>query len=95
MAPRWSKDGKRLFYFQAEDLMEVPITPGPPMQFGTARKLFTHKPVGLAIPPLFTEGYDVAGDPERFLMVQAAGDGESGNSIAVVQNWYEEFRQDR
>ena len=37
--------------------------------------------------------YDVSADGERFVIIEdVEGPDDSDNSIHVVQNWYEEFR---
>jgi Tol biopolymer transport system component len=87
--PRWSRDGKELFYIRAGNLVAVPVTAaGDDLSFGQGRILFAL--------PLFVYGdtgfdvgtrYDVAPDG-RFLALVRTRE-ESTEPLAVVQNWAE------
>jgi len=92
--PRWSKDGKELFYLAADGaLMSVQVgsgttwNPGPPVPIVKASdSYFRASIVGRT--------YDVSPDGKRFLRVknpigQAAG---TPASIVVVRNWIEEVK---
>jgi eukaryotic-like serine/threonine-protein kinase len=84
--PRWSSDGRELFYIEGEALMAVPITMVPDLSAGTPERLF-------ALPHLqFGPGdFEVSKDRQRFLVKEPAGDAPPP-VIRVVQNWYSEFR---
>ncbi len=88
--PRWSRDGKELFYVtNGHELMAVPVSWAPEPSFGRAKKLFTHLRLSG-----WVWDYDVHPDG-RFLIVEPAdaeGSDRKAPSIHVVENWYEEFR---
>jgi hypothetical protein len=89
--PRWSRDGKELFYVRSGQLMAVPVgRKGDDLAFGQERVLFRM--------PLFTFGdsgfdaitrYDVAPDG-RFLALLRTD--EAPDPLVVVLNWAEILR---
>ncbi len=91
--PRWSRDGSKLYYSVPtggkDHLTEVDVTLGPPFRLGVYRRLFS--PPGPEVD--FANGFDVAADGKRFLVVQdTSAVGGRPASITVVQNWFAEFR---
>ena len=84
--PRWSSDGRELFYTEGEVLMAVPITMVPDLSAGTPERLFTVVP-----DPEYSQNFEVSQDRQRFLVKEPAGDAPPP-VIRVVQNWYSEFR---
>ena len=90
--PRWAANGQELFYRtgSGNQMMAVDMTTEPTFGAGTPRLLFegvyTRSAGGAAF-------YDVTGDGQRFVMVQA-GEQEAGASqINVVLNWFEELKR--
>jgi serine/threonine protein kinase/Tol biopolymer transport system component len=84
--PRWSSDGRELFYVEGEALMAVPITMVPDLSAGTPERLFT------VVPDLnYSQNFEVSQDRQRFLVKEPGGDA-APPVIRVVQNWYSEFR---
>ena len=85
--PRWSRDGKALYYVKDETLWSVPVETGGDFTAGTPTRLFDH-------PGLLWGGanaqYDVSANGQ-FLAKEDVGSGTQ-SSIRIVQNWYEEFR---
>ena len=86
--PRWSRDGKELFYVQNSTLLAVSVSRDPGFSVSSATRLFEH--------PSLTTGsglprYDVSSDGRRFIVVKPVV-AASEPSIRVVPNWYEEFR---
>jgi eukaryotic-like serine/threonine-protein kinase len=92
--PRWSADGRELYYLQFNALMAVAVESerefvfaAPVRLFGAVQFFFFPGPV--------VRTYDVAPDG-RFLMIQseaATQPDPAPPSIVVVQNWFEELRQ--
>ena len=91
--PRWSLDGRELFYLQGRSMMAIAVETEGEFSFSAPVELFTG--------PYFFDAtsrstsYDVARDG-RFLMIQpqaSAGDAPSPSSIVVVQNWTEELKR--
>jgi Tol biopolymer transport system component len=81
-SPRWSADGKRLFYVTVNgfDLMAVDIDTSKGFQAGTPRRLFT------APPPFINVGWDLTADAKRFVFV-ATPNGARTAPFTVVLNW--------
>lgn len=82
--PRWSRDGKELFYFSGQALMAVPVSLSPTFSFGTPVKLFD-APIASG----YTNESDlwqVAPDGKRFLFLPLAGQ-QPGPALDVIVNW--------
>ena len=85
VTPRWSPDGKELFYLADDTLMVAAITPGPTFQAAAPRVLFRH-----ALPWNYDGNlrFSVMPDGEHFLMLQPAG---APFQIQVTLNWAKEL----
>ena len=93
--PRWSPNGKELFYVEGNRLMVASVESEKGFRHDKSRLLFT-APEGVALqsPPATLETdrlYDVGDDGQRFLAVQTTVE-EEQTAIIVVQNWYAEFK---
>jgi serine/threonine-protein kinase len=89
--PVWARTGRELFYYVAPGtIMAVPIGPGPSLDAGTPRALFTGDyPAQLAHRP-----YDVSPDGQRFLMIKAvSGEAAPPPQLVVVQHVDEELER--
>jgi eukaryotic-like serine/threonine-protein kinase len=79
--PRWSRDGKELFYIATDGkMMAVPIKGGLAFEPGVPIPLFDTRATGFM-------PYDVAPDG-RFLINTMPADATSRSSITVVVNWF-------
>ena len=94
-SPRWSADGRELFYRDGKRMMAVAMTTSPALRAGIPRLLFE----GDFLPESDTNGssnYDLAADG-RFLMTRlvAAGPGSEAPrpQINIVLNWIEELKR--
>jgi Tol biopolymer transport system component/predicted Ser/Thr protein kinase len=85
MYPRWSGDGRELFYRDPEkkQLMAVNVQTTPAFRAGLPHALFA----------LGDVGWDVAPDGKRFLVVKEPQSSVSEAKLQVVMNWFEELRQ--
>jgi len=88
-APRWSPDGKELFYRRGDSFLAATVSTAGSLSVGDARKLFdvragTGRSTNHA-------AYDVAPDGRRFL-VQLLDPRAIPTQIHVVLNWFEELR---
>ena len=87
--PRWSHDGKELFYFTpGETLMAVDVnTAGGTVQLGIPKALF-HASVlgGTGGAPTVAWRWDVSRDGQRFLINTALED-VAASPVTVVLNW--------
>jgi Tol biopolymer transport system component/DNA-binding winged helix-turn-helix (wHTH) protein len=85
---RWARNGRELFYLEAQTLVSVPVRTVPTFEPGRPARLFSH--------PSFTHwvdpNYDVSADGQRILLPETAGTEGSERLIRVVQNWFAEFR---
>jgi Tol biopolymer transport system component len=82
--PRWSRDGKELFYFSGQTLMAVSVNLQPTFSNGAPVALFD-----APIQPGYTSDshrWQIAPDGTRFLMLAAAGR-DQGAPLDVVVNW--------
>jgi hypothetical protein len=79
--PRWSRDGKELYYIAPDrKMMAVPVKIGPSFEPGIAIPLFETRVVGF-LP------YDVSADG-RFLLNTASDVAASTTSpVTIVLNW--------
>jgi len=84
--PRWSRDGRELFYMSGNKMMVVDIKTNPAFQAGKPRALFENNYSGF---------YDVSPDGKRFLMVKPpAGETQAAlTQVTVVLNWFEELHR--
>jgi Tol biopolymer transport system component len=81
--PRWSRDGKELFYDGSGELMAVDVSganSGGEFRAGTPRQLFT------ALRGIGVHNFDVSPDGRRFMVV-TEGLETSSAPIVVVLNW--------
>jgi hypothetical protein len=84
--PRWSNDGKRLYYLDEErGLQVVDLDLSVDVRISPPKAVFKEAVVG-AQPRL---GYDIAG---KRVILPIAHPGSTSSSIVIVQNWYEAFR---
>lgn len=90
--PRWSPDGRELFYIEGQALIAVPVATNPDLSLGSARRLFEDPSLR---DPMLYPPFEVSQDPQRFLMLEPTGDAPLP-AIRVVQNWYSELpKRDR
>jgi len=93
--PRWSRDGKELFYVLSGQLMAAAVgRQGDDLTFGESRALFP-LPLFTLVDPGFdlVTRYDVAPDG-RFLALLRAGE-EKPTPLVLVQNWREMLKTSR
>jgi WD40 repeat protein len=91
--PRWSRDGKELFYVRSGQLMAAAVgRQGDDLTFGESRPLFK-LPLFTLVDPGFdlATRYDVAPDG-RFLALLRAGE-EAPTPLVLVQNWVEALKK--
>jgi hypothetical protein len=85
--PVWSRDGRALFFRDGVRMLAVSLIPDPTLP-GLPRVLF-ERPYALSA--LGVADYDVGPDG-RFLMIAEPNAG-SGQTLAVVQHWFEELKR--
>jgi serine/threonine-protein kinase len=84
-SPRWSPDGRELFYYDGEAIARVPVAAkGATLALGRSTRLFAVKPFGGRLGPDF----DVSPDGQRFLfLIPTASEAPRSTSLVLVQNW--------
>ncbi len=78
--PRWSGDGKELFYLSRGMLTEVPVSSASAFERGPAKPLFRLQYEGTIV------SYAVSRDGRRFLIRTIASEG-TPSAITVMTNW--------
>jgi hypothetical protein len=85
--PRWSRDGRELFFKASTQMMAVSIGSGPTLEVGNPRPLFTLEGFRSA---RNRQQYDVAPDG-RFLMIRDPQATETA-PVVYVQGLLDELR---
>jgi Tol biopolymer transport system component len=90
--PRWSADGRELYYLQGNAMMAVAAETEGEFSFAAPQQLFAGSRLAASGP--FASSYDVARDG-RFLMIEPPGTSGDATpaSIVVVENWAEELKR--
>jgi len=93
--PRWSPDGKRLFYDPRPSNFEsVEVTLEPEVHFGK-REPIPYHPIRMA-PPGYRTPYDINKDGKLVGLIPMGQDEyqmKPSTAIAVVWNWFETLKQ--
>ena len=80
-SPRWSPDGKELFYLQGDSLVAVSVRPASRgITLGTPQELFSSPDLQL--------GYAPSIDGRRFLTIEPV-DEPLPPAVHVVENWHD------
>ena len=81
--PRWSRDGRRLFFATLKDVQQVDVYPEPAFRLGIPKWLFDRASTPSGAPYAF----DISPDGERFLVVEPDQSVSRARSIVVVLNF--------
>ena len=89
--PKWSPDGRELFYRDGTRMMAVSVDLGPEISMGRPRVLFDG-PYDGDLDGI--TGYDISADGSRFLMVRPTTEATAlePKGIHVVLNWVDELK---
>lgn len=87
--PKWSPDGRTLYYSQGDKLLAVPLEPGEAFVPGKSRTL-----LGGITPPITDSGqtYAVAPSGGRFLMLRPVREVAGPPEARLILNWFDELR---
>ena len=86
--PRWSRDGRELFYRQGDAVVAVSVDAGASFREGKPRRLFAGPYRGESQEMAF----DVSPDSRRFLMIKSDAAATLAQINAVL-NWFEELKR--
>jgi serine/threonine-protein kinase len=89
--PGWSKDGKRLFYWQQDRVWAVDVRTEGDFYVGRPRLLFEQPGLGHGDP---VRAWDLAPDGRSFLVTKLGETKpEPVTEMVLVQNWFEELKR--
>lgn len=91
--PRWSADGRELFYVRGDTLHAVELVTDPVFKPISTKQLFSDP--RLAVGSSDQVSYDVSADGRFVLTDLTETAEEQPPSIRVVENWYQGFRDRR
>jgi hypothetical protein len=83
-APRWSRDGRELFYVSGDQMFAAPIQQEPTFSPGEPRPLFRIEHPGSSE---WSDIYDVAPDGKRFVVLVRQKDSTKAPRIDVILNF--------
>jgi len=86
--PRWSRDGRELFYRQDDRMMAVTLTRGSSLTASSPRMLFEGR---YQVSDTNSGGFDVAPDG-RFLMIQPTVAEQPATEFNIVLGWFNDVR---
>jgi serine/threonine-protein kinase len=88
--PRWSADGRELYYRNNGVMMVAPIDTHAGFQAGTPKTLFNEV---YDLRSNSGETYDVDPRSGRFLLIRPAKEDVSSAQVRIVVNWFSELRK--
>jgi Tol biopolymer transport system component len=88
--PRWSPDGRELYYRNKDLFMSVAVDTRSGFQAGTPKTLFNGV---LNLRSNSGISYDVDPKSNRFLMLRQKEEDSSAAQVRIVLNWFEELRR--
>lgn len=94
-SPRWSRDGRQLFFISRGRAMSVPIETAPTFRPGTPIMMF-ELPGFYSSSARIGRQWDIAPDGDRFLIMTPGGDvtnEQSPSRMVLVLNWHEELKR--
>jgi len=87
--PKWSRDGRTLYYRFDNILWSVAVEPGPGFQTGNPKQVLT----SIYDPRIETGlAYDVHPDG-RFVMIRLADEQAVANTVRLIVNWLDELKK--
>jgi Tol biopolymer transport system component len=93
LEPRWSRDGREVFYRNGDAMMAVAVETAPTFRVaGIPKELFRGNYFSQ-----YGHQWDLSRDGKRFLMIKepeaAASTGSGPRKINIVVNWFEELKR--
>ena len=94
--PRWARNGRELFYSNANQMLVVAIQTSPAFHAGPPEVLFGAPQASLSSWRISESilQYDVSPDGKRFLMVKPPPSPQTAtDQVNILLNWFEELRR--
>ncbi len=90
--PRWRSDGREIFFTTTDEIWAVDVVLGNgSLTIGTPHRLCKRPTTNWS--GRWPDGFDISPDGQRILVLQSIlTPSDTPPAIAVVQNWFEEFR---
>ena len=86
--PHWSPDGRSLYYLHNDELLAVPLEPGPAFAPGRPKTLFS----GITYISIDSaETYHVAPVGDRFIMMRPTDTHATAQEVRTILNWFTEL----
>ena len=82
-SPRWSADGRQLYYTRGTEIMVVPVRTDPVLRIGTPQRLVENENI---------RGFDLSPDGRRFLTLSPRST-DRPIALRVVLNWFDELER--
>jgi Tol biopolymer transport system component len=92
--PRWSGDGRELYYRTSTEMMAVSVSYENDLDFGRPRVLFSDTYLQPSQVSADVHSYDVSPDGSRFLMIQRSDEGVVDADLRVVTGWVDTLVED-
>ncbi len=86
--PFWNPNGRELFYVEADRLFAVDVTVEPSLTLGMPKLLYDGEPRAVVL----WRGVGISPDGQRFILQQGENATKTEEKIAVVENWFSEFK---
>jgi serine/threonine protein kinase len=95
--PRWSRDGRELYFFRESDassseIVAVPVVSSETFRAGIPETILRG---AYAAPNALGGIYDVSADSQRFLLIKRTAGGEAAPQarVVIVEHWTEELKR--
>jgi Tol biopolymer transport system component len=89
--PLWARNGREVFFRNADKMMSAPVETQPTFKAGTPRMLFQGG--GYLGGVLGLGNYDVAPDGQHFLMIKQKEEPASSKELAITLHWTDELKR--
>jgi len=90
--PRWSRDGREIFYLDGEAIMAVEVVDPDTFRLGSPVKLMEGKFSDPVFNAVYFPPYGVGAYGQSFFLTRGVDDGASPNRLMLIQNWTAELR---
>jgi serine/threonine protein kinase len=93
--PRWSQDGRTLFYLALDGAVtSVEITTRPTLAVGRPQRVINGRSYLYGLNASRAGTFDVSLDGQRFLLVkESPSQADEQPTVVVIKNWFEELRR--